>query len=292
MKISPILFLGALLLVGVIGFFIGRGTSPIDHKQSVSKTVAKEETSPKSSAPKAVPTKNIKEEKKEPEPSTEASNPPKPQAKGLILERGNLGISDDKISEVLESISENMENKRLQYVSNLSQDCSGIYHQIKDSIQSRLPALNQGYKYPMYNKDRSSRQIADWYYRNGNLLLIEDPMASRNSIRPGSVLFFSKSGKIYNNITIDMLTDRNNNYTKNGAIQHIAVVTSVKTDATNNVLEYTMMHARYPNGPHASRSGSKAVQSNSAKNKAKVAPYPFGHWTQQLVAIANISTPN
>ena len=204
-----------------------------------------------------------------------------------------MGISDDKISKVLSAISKNMERKKLAYVSSLSQDCSGIYHQIKDSLQVRLPALRESatYHYPKYNTDRSSRQIADWYHKNNNLLIVKDPMASRNSIRPGSVMFFGRSGEIFRDLTIEKLTDSKNNYTKNGAIQHVAVVTSIKKDKEGNVKEYTMMHARYPEGPHASRSGSKEVQSNSAKNKAKVAPYPFGHWTQQWVGIANIATP-
>lgn len=323
MKTTPILWIAAILAVGVIGFFIGKNSASgnkelVKQEQTISKEKPavekkqeeKKQDKPTETAPVKKPetqkqeekTVEKKEEKKEvveelpkkvePVQPVNPTAPTPPSANGAVLPRVNMGISDDKISRVLESISKNMENKKLAYVSSKSQDCSGIYHQMKDSIQKRLPALKEGvtYHYPKYTTDRSSRQIADWYYKNGNLLIVKDPVASRNSIRPGTVLFFGRAGEIFKNITIDMLTDRKNNYTKNGAIQHIAVVTSIKKDKEGNTLEYTMMHARYPGGPPASRSGSKEVQSNSAKNKAKVAPYPFGHWTQQLVAVANIAT--
>jgi len=202
------------------------------------------------------------------------------------LERTKMGISDKKIGEVLTSIAENLEAKRLVYDGSLMQDCSGIYHQMKDSLQSRLPALGGAeYQYPSSKNVRNTRQIADWFYKNNNLLIVEDAVASKNSIRPGSVMFYGKSNKTFTGIDIDMLTDRDNNYTPNGAIMHIAVVTAVTTDKEGNVVDYTIMHGRNPKR-HASRTGSKEVQSNNTKGLP-----PFGNWSQQLVAIANIATP-
>lgn len=211
---------------------------------------------------------------------------PKTKASSEFLPRVNVGISDKKISEVLSMISKNLEDKKLDYISSKMQDCSGIFHQLKDSIQQRLPAIAAGsaYQYPSPSVARSSRQIADWYYKNNNLLIVQDPIACKNSIRPGSVMFFGKTFKKFNNLNIDMLTDRQNNYTSNGAIQHIAVVTSVTTDAEGNVIDYTMMHGRRP-GKTASRSGSKEVQSRNQTLPA------FGHWGQQWVGVANIMTP-
>lgn len=228
--------------------------------------------------------KKIAVEEKPVAPITKAKNP-------IVvgeLPRINMGVSDDKIGSVLSLVSENLEAKRLAYISTKMQDCSGIFHQLKDSLQQRLPGLAQGvgsFQYPSPMQARSSRQIADWYHKNNNLLIVEDAMASRNSIRPGSVMFYGKSGKKFSDIDIDMLTDRNNNFTSNGAIQHIAVVTTVKTDENGNVIEYTIMHGRNKS-VHASRSGSKAVQSLRTKGLP-----PFGNWKQQLVAIANITTP-
>lgn len=203
------------------------------------------------------------------------------------LKRVNMGISDKKIGEILSTIAKNLEDKRLAYRSDLMQDCSGIFHQMKDSLQKRLPALAEGieYQYPSSQNVRNTRQIADWFYKNNNLLIVQDAVVSKNSIRPGSVMFYGKSNKTFKNIDIDLLTDRANNYTSNGAIMHIAVVTAITTDAEGNVVDYTIMHGRNPRN-HASRTGSKEVQSTRTPGLP-----PFGNWSQQLVAIANIATP-
>ena len=319
MKISPLLFISALLLTGVIGFFTGR-SFPAKEKIAITpseKVIAKKVSHEKTDevTPVVEKVKEEKADKKETsdpvavtETETNETNTdvatatvePEKKREDLttlplnvdnnnrILKPVKMGISDKKISEVLRGIAESLERKKLAYVSSLSQDCSGIFHQIKDSLQTRLAALraSKEYHYPLYNKDRSSRQIADWYYENDNLLIVEDAMAARNSIRPGSVMFFGKSNKRYKNMTIEQLTDKDNNYTPNGIIGHIAVVTSVKTDENNNVIEYTMMHGRNPKR-HASRTGSKAVQSKRTKGLP-----PFGNWSQQWVAVANIVTPN
>lgn len=202
------------------------------------------------------------------------------------LARVKMGISDKKIGEVLSAVSKVMEEKKLAYVSSMMQDCSGIFHQLKDSLQSRLPSLAAGsqFQYPTPQVARSSRQIADWYHKNNNLLIVQDPIACKNSIRPGSVMFYGKANRVFKNIDIDMLTDRNNNYTSNGAIQHIAVVTAVTRDKDGNVIDYTIMHGRRP-GKTAHRSGSKEVQSRNKELPA------FGHWSQQWVGIANMATP-
>jgi hypothetical protein len=184
------------------------------------------------------------------------------------------------------SISKNLEAKNLAYDASKSQDCSGIYHQLKDSIQVRLPALKQGseYKYPQYKSDRSSRRIADWYHRNNNLLIVDDPIASKNSIRPGTVLFFGQSRKGIKNLTINDLTDRDNSFTRNGIIMHVAVVTQVFIDDNGNVTGYDMMHGRNSDTP-ASISGSKEIQSTNTKGLP-----PFGNWKQHWVAAANMAT--
>jgi hypothetical protein len=205
------------------------------------------------------------------------------------LKKAKMKISAKKISEVLSTIAKNLEDKRLKYDSKLMQDCSGIFHQMKDSLQKRLPSLaaSRGtFQYPSAVNVRYSRQIADWYYQNKNLLIVQDAMVSRNFIRPGSVMFYGKSNKTFKNITIDMLTDRKNNYSSKGAIMHVAVVTAVTIDKAGNVVDYTIMHGRNPS-KHASRTISRAIQSTHTPDLPA-----FGNWSQQLVAIANIATPS
>lgn len=197
-----------------------------------------------------------------------------------------VGLSDQKMSEVLTAIAEKMESEKLEYDIDLGQDASGIFHKIKDQLQLQIPSLgdDQKYIYPEFNRDRITRQIADWYHHNGNLTLIENAMDSKNLIRPGAVMFFGKSDEAYKNINIDLLTDKKNNYSNEGAIAHMAVVTAVKKDDNGNVIEYTMMQGRRP-GRVASRSSSKAIQSPNTKGLP-----PFGNWKQQWVAMANIIT--
>ncbi len=308
MKTSTIFLAIAIPVVGIIGYYIGRNSAAAA-TPAIAANVSSEEPGPPEdnsetnidsleTADSTLATtaeQNTPSTSEPASPSTAApATPPvaplptaDPTGGSIVLEPVKTGISDDKISRVLESISDNMEKQKLAYVSSLGQDCSGIFHRIKDSIQVRLPALRDGYgyKYPKYSKDRSSRQIADWYYRNGNLMIIEDAVAARNSIRPGSVMFFGKPNKKFRNMTIEKLTDRDNNYTSNGIIMHVAVVTSVRTDEEGNVVDYTMMHGRNSR-IHASRTGSKEVQSKRTKGLP-----PFGNWSQQWVAVANIATP-
>ena len=199
---------------------------------------------------------------------------------------GKVTVNDNKIGQVLTSIAENMESEKLAYDIKLGQDASGIFHSIKDRLQSRMPALAEGdkYIYPSFEVDRITRQIADWYFKNDNLIIVEDAMKSRNSIQPGSVMFYGKSDEVYKNINIDLLTDRDNKYSLNGAIMHIAVVTAVTKDEEGNVIDYTIMHGRRP-GRTAARSVSKEVQSSRTKGLP-----PFGNWKQQWIAMANIIT--
>jgi len=308
MKLSPTILIIAVVLSGLIGFFIGKGF-PAQEKASATHTNDVIATNNPETTDVAGTSINLgaSTDKKPDGANTDATqesvedaiiNTPEPEAieepevtvpattGAAVLARPNMGISDKKIGEILTSISENLEKKKLAYIISKGQDCSGIYHQIKDSIQKRLPALAKGptYDYPEYKNIRSSRQIADWYYKKGNLLIVEDAIKSKNSIRPGSVMFFGKPNKKYSNITIDMLTDRKNNYTRNGAIMHIATVTHVTTDENGDVVNYTMMHGRNERVP-ASRSGSKEVQSKRKKGLPA-----FGNWSQQWVAVANIAT--
>lgn len=296
MKTSAPLLIAAVLISGIIGFVIGRsmpakGNAGVNQQETLAtRTSEKTEAPALATAPGLTATGN--EPKPDPAATTaEAPEPAAPITSPIQLGKSDLarvdmGISDQKISSVLESISENLEKKKLAYVSSKGQDCSGIFHQIKDSIQARLPGLrkNSGYDYPVYNQVRSSRQIANWYHEKGNLMIVEDAIASKNSIRPGSVMFYGKPNKKYANMTIDILTDRNNNFTSNGAIMHIAVVTSVRKDEHGNVVDYTIMHGRNSR-VHASRSGSKEVQSRNTKGLPA-----FGNWSQQWVAVANIAT--
>ncbi len=289
----------ALILGLGIGYLIGitKNTSP--KNPVVKKEIAKDSTP--STISKQVVKDSIAnspvaqdDNKEEVKSTTPVAPLPTPETLPVKSSKDSLGkvkicLSDNKMSEILTSVSEHLEAQKLAYIISEGQDCSGIFHKIKDSIRQRLILLcgSNDYVYPMYKKERSSRQVADWFWEKGNLIIVEDPMKSRNSIRPGCVMFFGKPGKKFQNMTIEQLTDKNNNYTSNGYIMHVGVVTEVKTDKNNNVIEYTMMHGRNSR-IHASRTNYHTeFQSKNRKDLPK-----FGNWSQQWVAMAYIITPS
>ena len=198
---------------------------------------------------------------------------------------GTRSVSENKLTTVLETVAREMEAKNLAYVSSLGQDCSGIYHQIKDSIQARIPALRDPakYHYPPFSPDRDSRQVALWYHRHNNLHIVQDALADANKIRPGSVMFYGQTEKTYNNPTIEQLT------TRGVGIMHVAVVTSIETDDAGKLTAYTIMHGRNKKWP-ASRTGGNCDCPKKGLHKQHV-KFPFGNWNQAWVAVANIETP-
>lgn len=226
------------------------------------------------------------EEEAAPEPAPAATN-------------SGSGLSDHEVSEgrlatVLENVARNMEADSLEYKSSLGQDCSGIYHQIKDSVQVRISALRDKskYIYPSFKTDRNSRQIAHWYHRHNNLHIVQNAMADLNIVKPGCVVFFGRTDEKYTNLDIDLLTNPDGNFVHSngkGKIMHVAVVTSVEKDDAGNVTAYTMMHGR--NSRHyASRTGGNCDCPKRGLDKQH-SKFPFGNWNQQWVAIANIETP-
>ncbi len=201
-------------------------------------------------------------------------------------------VSDNKLTTVLETIARELEAKNLAYVSSLGQDCSGIFHQIKDSVQLRIPALadKSKYAYPSFRDDRNSRQIAGWYYRHNNLHIVQNPMADRNKIRPGTVMFFGRTDEKYSNMDIGLLAnaDKFIHDGQNGKIYHVAIVTSVEKDEQGNVAKYTIMHGRNTKYPASRSSGNYDGPGGFGKAFAE---FPFGNWNQQWVAMAYIETP-
>ncbi|RMG55845.1 MAG: hypothetical protein D6722_27300 [Bacteroidetes bacterium] len=226
----------------------------------------------------------------EPEPEPEPAPTPAPTGGGLRPH----AVQDGSLATLLETVARNMEAQKLAYVSSLGQDCSGIYHKLKDSVKLHIPAFRDParFTFPEYASVRSSRHIAYWYHEHDNLYIVRDGKAAMNMVKPGCVMFFGRTDEQYNNITIDLLTNPNGNFVHdgiNGKIMHIAVVTSVEKDENGNVVEYTMMHGRNTRYP-ASRSSGNCDCPSKGLDK-QFGKFPFGNWNQQWVAMANIETP-
>ncbi len=159
------------------------------------------------------------------------------------------------------------------------QDCSGIFHQIAKKVSTWC----QDYQYPQPNEARDSRSIAGWYHKKNTLTIIKDPLAQRNLIQPGMVMFFGQSGKKYENLTPQMLYAKSD-YSQQGIVGHIGVVTEVRKDTNGEVESYVMMHGRRP--------GVTAQRTHYHSIKPPRFGYPIlGNWEQQWVGISNINVP-
>ena len=198
------------------------------------------------------------------------SNVEKPNTESLCFE------TDEQMSLQLSLFAEEMEAKKLDYdKENPSrlQDCSGIFYQ---SIQFVASICDQ-YEYPSHLKERDSRSIAKWYALNGDLTLINDPMAQRDLIRPGSALFFGKSGVKHTSFTKEDLSAPY----PNGLVGHIGIVTEIKKGADGHLEGYVMFHGRRP--------GKTAQRSHYHSIEPPRSGFPIlGNWNQQLLGVAHV----
>ena len=215
-----------------------------------------------------------------PPPTEEPSPAPNTGSGGLAPHEAD----EERLSVILDLISQDLEAQQLEYRSDLGQDCSGIYHKIKDMVQRKMKELGDKskYHYPTYAEDRDSRAVAKWYHNNNNLYIVRDAKADGNKIRPGTVMFYGQTDKQYSNPSIDELT------TRGVGIMHIAVVTKVEKDDAGNVTKYTIMHGRNTKYTASRTGGNCDCGGSTAKQHAK---FPFGNWNQPWVAMANIETP-
>lgn len=267
-------YLLIFLLGGGIGFFIGNSSAISTHEKKNSIPVSDPEAKPSDSPIIKVNRKDPSEDNLPVEPViTEKPTSPIPVTIDCISE-------DKDMSMILNLFSEKLEKDSIWYSSKRPEelrDCSGIFFRVMNEIKTTCG----NYQYPDPKKDRSSRMIARWYHDKGNLSLVHDPMKSRELIEPGAVLFFGKSNAKYNKITMDLLSNKKGV----GEISHMGVVTEVKKDEEGKVIGYVMMHGHRP-GKIAHRTHYHGVEPPRLN-------YPvLGNWNQQLVAIANIMTPD
>ena len=223
----------------------------------------------------------------------------KTEAKPVVSTGGSGGLAqrevdEERLSVILDLIAQDLEAQKLEYKSELGQDCSGIYHKIKDLLQRKMKVLGDKskYTYPTFTEDRNTRQIANWYYRHNNLYIVKDPLADRNKIRPGSVMFFARTEEKFNSPDIATLTNadvfQHDKAAGKGKIYHVGTVTKVEKDEQGNVVRYTLMHGRNSKYTASRTSG---IYDGPGGYGTAFAKFPFGNWNQQWVAVAQIETP-
>ncbi len=284
-KLWPTLL--ALLIGGTLGFFIGKANCP-------KTATAKKDTTTAPSPPIAQKDTTKPEPISEPEttppndssiastdadtavaPTDNNRNTDVPPTLPTLPIRNLCFTGDDQLSNDLSLFAEKTEKDSLWYDNKNPkrlQDCSGIFHRVVNHVRNRCDS----YQYPEPDDARSSRSLAKWFHDNNNLTIINDAVKQRNLIKPGSVLFFGRSGQTYNNLTIDRMVEV--------AIQHIGVVTEVKKDDNGDVIGYVMFHGRRP-GVTAQRSHYHSIK------PPRLGYPPLGNWNQQLVGVAYIMTP-
>ena len=64
-------------------------------------------------------------------------------------------------------------------------DCSGIFHRVLDGLSVRCGCFSP----PSYRDYRSTRQLAQWYHEQGDLLRVTDPLKDSELIGIGAVMF-------------------------------------------------------------------------------------------------------
>ena len=297
MKHQLYLPITTLILIGIISVCLScKNESSTSTTASTETTTEKTENLPEEDSGGNVDTLKVSEnEQGETPPSdttatTETAPPSNNSSVGGL--NSDRAVEDDRIAVILDNIAVAMEAKKLEYRSDLGQDCSGIYHQLKDSIQRKISVFGNKSKfhYPSFAEVRNSRQIANWYHKNNNLIFVQDPLKDCNKIRPGSVMFFGRTDEKYNNMDINLLSnpDAFQHDGQKGKIMHIAVVTKVEKDDAGNVVRYTIMHGRNKRHTASRTSGNYDGPGSYATQFAK---FPFGNWNQQWVAMAYIETP-
>lgn len=148
-------------------------------------------------------------------------------------------------------------------------DCSGMFIRLSEELDKQFC---ENYEFPD-RKFHSTRDLATWYARYGELELIRDAQSNQELIQVGQVMFYGKANKrIPKRFKLDDLTAP---YPK-GLLAHMGVVVAVNREEDGTLISYTLYHGR-SSGKPASRSIIRTKQNPD-----------FGNWGQPWLAVAPI----
>ena len=208
--------------------------------------------------------------------STPEANPSENSPTGGTLPPANVAVLCNDNSFDLEAAVNNAAQQLsgTPYSQENKTDCSGMFHKAINTIRAVCPDAGL----PTIEEARSSRDIAGWYHKNGDFLIVRDPAQSQDLIQPGAVMFFGYGSRLgqynFQSMTIDTLM------TRNVGINHVAIVTSVKR--VDGVVEsYEMFHGRSPGKP-ASVTSSSRVYANHPDLPT------YGNWKEPWLGVANM----
>lgn len=276
-------------LTALVSFLVLLAACNSSEPETVTKVVTKTDTiyirdtvfvaKTTDAAPANTPTTDNSTKPLEEKPTPTLESRPSVVKETGTVAKANCFTDEKQLSLDLTLFAEQLENMNLEYDNKNPerlQDCSGIFHRFVQYMEGKCPQ----FEYPKAKRTRDARSLAKWYHKKDNLHIVQDPMQSRNFIKPGSVMFYGVSGKRYSDLTIDMLCCQK----PRGIVFHIGTVTEVFKDDAGDVTGYVLMHGRRP--------GKSAQRSHYHKVAPPRAGFPIlGNWNQQWVAVANIMTP-
>lgn len=112
-------------------------------------------------------------------------------------------------------------------------DDAGIVHQFLDGLSNRCRCFAP----PPYGECRTTRQLAAWYYDQGDLWRVNDPVKDSDLIDVGTVMFFGSADWNYAD------HDAADLFRRGIGIEHMGVVVYVQRDEHGRLQRYTLFHA-------------------------------------------------
>lgn len=266
-------YVAVLLVGGLIGFIISNANK--SDKNSQLTEVTQPQSTDIATTPETTPADDSTSLKQDTLP---AEQPATNDIISVALPTDNTCFADNQsLSLQLSLFAEGIERDSVMYDNKNSAklaDCSGMFLRVTKFVASKC---NQ-YEYPQPNEARGTSQLISWYHNKKNLILIknnEDAFAKRNLIKPGAIMFFGRSGQVYNNVDIGIAQSQ---------VMHVGTVTEVNKDDQGNVIGYTMFHGR--------SAGKIAQRTFYHGLKPPRLGYPvLGNWNQQWIGISYIMTP-
>jgi len=290
MKSKTLASYAATLLIGLaLGFLLARSVGP-KVKSPVTEVIQEKNeptnkadtTTVRSEVDTTLSSPGSAREEELAQQSASTSTTTKKDAASLIQPTLCYDQNDKQFRQDLLVFTQGLERDSIWYKQrkqgepDLLEDCSGIFHRVKNYFASKCDA----YQYPDVSTTRDTRALAAWFHEQENLVIIKDPAQQRNLIKPGTVMFFGISEKVYNDLSVERVLAPRPQH----VIMHVGIVTDTELDNDGNVKRYTMFHGR--------SEGKVASSTYYHQLDPPKAGFPkFGNWNQQLVAMASLMTP-
>lgn len=187
----------------------------------------------------------------------------------LVCDSMEVGLADT-IRHYADSVSA----LGLTYNMATNNDCSGTFIRLNEW----LGGICSDYRFLSFDSVRTTRDLIKWYHDKGKLVFITDPLQSDSLIKPGAVMFYTKSGLGGNQvITAENMVS---------LVNHIGVIHSLETDSIDGELRitnYSLFHGRNPKrGINTTNFHKREPFGASSK------PYPYGNGREQWMAVAPI----